>query len=398
MISLQEIFGDSRVLKVAEKIDWDSHPLGPVENWSTELIIHLSSMSRCPFGMGIYWGEDHVFFYNDVIIDFIGPDQHPSAFGAMGQSIFQPDVWKLIEPDLRAVFKDGKSIFHRDALVPKESKGGVLVDAFFTYSFSPIFCKNGNIGGILVVTTETTEKVAAENAFEEALKTRDDFLSIASHELRTPLTSLLIHQQLYERREAAGEEDFFTKEQQQKIIRTSGRLLSRMKHLVEGMLDVSRIQSHKLSYLFQPTDICLLVEAAVNEIIPHYLEKGATAPILSGGDCSIVIIIDPVRIQQILMNLLENALKYGEGSRVQVRIQSTSTDIYICVEDQGPGIPRNELKNIFDCYGRVQRYSEKPGLGLGLFISREIAHAHRGEITVTSELGQGTEFILRLPK
>lgn len=232
----------------------------------------------------------------------------------------------------------------------------------------------------------------AEKKTKDALAVRDEFISIASHELKTPLTSLSLHLELAQRSLAP----------EHKALKVAGFLVSSMRHvervtsLVEELLDVTRIQSGKITYNFRQHDLAeLLGEARLQH--PNLFDE-ARAPVRTHAEGPVPVFGDRERIEQILVNLLSNALKYGEGSAVDIYLsRNVAGEAELRVHDSGVGIAAEHLEKIFERFERINPDSGITGLGLGLYISRQIALAHHGSIRAESSAHEGTTFFVTLP-
>jgi signal transduction histidine kinase len=218
---------------------------------------------------------------------------------------------------------------------------------------------------------------------------RADFVSLVSHDVRTPLAAVIGSAQTLEQRWrelSAEQRDRFLA----LIVDETGRLAA----LVGEVTDVSRIDAGTFSYTFGDVDVAALVDEAVAaaEIARD------SANVASAVEPAIPYVEgDPVRLRQVLTNLIDNAVKYSpEGAPVEVRAQAVNGYVRVDVVDHGTGIERRDQRLIFERFGRVHGTS-KPGTGLGLYIARAIAEAHGGALYVSSELGAGSTFTLDLP-
>jgi signal transduction histidine kinase len=221
----------------------------------------------------------------------------------------------------------------------------------------------------------------------EALKSRDDFLSIASHELKTPLSSLKMQIQLGRRS--------FTDEKLPSIFTVCEKQVDRLILLVNDLLDVSQIQSGRLKYNFQNANISKLV-AEVCEQYSAVAIAGScpiTTEIKEGLQCR----CDGFRIEQVLVNLLSNAIKYGNGHPILVALWNEAGHIILEVRDSGIGIELAKQAAIFDRYERALSAKNYSGLGLGLYITRFIVDGHGGTIGLNSSPAKGSVFTVRLP-
>lgn len=231
---------------------------------------------------------------------------------------------------------------------------------------------------------------------QDLLGVRDEFLSIASHELRTPLTPLQIQlQRMLGVRGHAGLEAM-PREQARAMLQRSAAQVARLASLVDSLLDVSRITSGRLTLQVERTDLAQLAE----EVVARFSEAA------SGANCELSLEVrgpvlancDPLRIEQVLVNLITNATKYGAGAPVGVKVFADGDRAVVSVTDHGIGIPPEQLPIIFDRFERGSVGRSYGGLGLGLYIARQIVNAHGGTIEVASALGSGSTFTAWVPR
>ena len=229
---------------------------------------------------------------------------------------------------------------------------------------------------------------------QRALAMRDEFMSMVSHELRTPLSVMTLDVVMRKEKLNKGKLDWFSPERLQAMVARDDRQLRSMTRLIDDMLDISRIQHGKLSIRPRRTDLGELARHVVADFDVHYRDVPLRAEVVE----DIVGEWDDSRIGQVLVNLLSNALRYGDGKPVQVEVGRTPDGMALmAVTDQGPGIPAAEQQRIFEQFERGADAHSSPGMGLGLFISRYFVQAHGGSLTVKSEPGAGARFEVRLP-
>ncbi|UPQ82413.1 hybrid sensor histidine kinase/response regulator [Pseudomonas knackmussii] len=230
---------------------------------------------------------------------------------------------------------------------------------------------------------------------EDAVRTRDDFMSIVSHELKTPLNTLILEVQL--RRLQLGRNNLaaFSQEKLWQMVDKDERQIQSLIRLIDDMLDVSRIRTGKLSIRPSDVDLGKLVASVVENFAPQMEASGCT--LLFQRPEPIVGVWDEFRIEQVLANLLTNAMRYGAGKPVQVSVSATASGACIEVRDQGIGISQKSLERIFCQFERAEGSETSAGLGLGLFIAEQIVKAHKGRIQVESEEGKGALFRVLLP-
>ena len=233
-----------------------------------------------------------------------------------------------------------------------------------------------------------------ENA-QEAIKTRDDFLSIASHELKTPLTPLKLVIQSLKRRLDSSNDMPLTKEDILKAVITSDKQISRLNHLIEDLLDVSRIESGKFILSKDNVNLSELITEVVKNYKTH-LDR-SDIEIKFFLDENLKANVDPIRVEQVLINFITNAGKYARGKPIKIELQKNSEEAVISVSDHGPGIKDEDQKRIFERFERVKDDQNIGGLGLGLYISKQIVEAHNGKICVQSQVGKGSTFSASFP-
>jgi signal transduction histidine kinase len=239
-----------------------------------------------------------------------------------------------------------------------------------------------------------TESAAREHA-EAAVRLRDDFLSIASHELKTPITAISTSAQLMERQllRLSQPNDRLTQ-----LVDVQLRQTKRLKLLIEGMLDVSRIGTGHFAVNRAPFDVVAQIRPIVNELAVSDAEHTLTLH----APPTLTLDADEARLEQVWYNLLQNAIKYSpEGGAVRINVTAEGDNARIIISDQGIGIPANAMGHLFEAYYRAPN-TDTPerkikGIGVGLFVTRQIVIAHGGTITAESEEGEGTTFTIELP-
>ena len=253
------------------------------------------------------------------------------------------------------------------------------------------------------VTRDMTERRAAEErerqllgeqraraAAEEALKARDRFLGIASHELKTPVASLQLAAEALARARSMGRLD---DARLAAGLERMGNATRRLGLLVSELLDVSRLTSEHAQFELVPTDVAGLAA----EVIARFSDIGGSARVRLETDGSTQVMADAGRLDQVLTNLVDNALKYSSApSPVVVRIEAVDGGVLISVTDEGIGldVPADRM---FEAFGRGLNAEHIPGMGLGLFIARQIVERHGGRISGSARADSGTAFTVWLP-
>jgi signal transduction histidine kinase len=229
---------------------------------------------------------------------------------------------------------------------------------------------------------------------EQAVRARDEFLSIASHELRTPLTPLKIQMQSLMRKLGPSGASEINWEVVAKMMQSSHRQIERLSRLIDELLDVSRINVGRLKLTVESHDLCQIVKNVVGNISTTNEIAG---PIEIDADHPVVGQWDAFRLEQVVTNLLANAIKYGGGKLIQMSVSTVHNQARLVIQDHGIGIAKQDQTRIFERFERAVSSRHFGGLGLGLFITRQIVNSHGGSISVESEPGMGSRFIVDLP-
>jgi PAS domain S-box-containing protein len=259
---------------------------------------------------------------------------------------------------------------------------------------------SGELIGFAKVTRDLTERLAAEEdrrrrlAAEEAARLRAEFLSVAAHELKTPLAALRAMAQLTLRRYLR--EGTLSSERMQNALEVIDGQTDRLARLVERLLDVSRLESGHLILDRLETDLGALIERTVSD----FRTRGDGRRIqLDLPAQPLSISVDALRVEQVLTNLIDNALKYSPADTpVTISVESAASGrATVTVADRGPGVPEQDRAHLFDRFFRSRAAGHTSGMGLGLYVSREIARLHGGDITFDFPEEGGTRVTLSLP-
>lgn len=241
------------------------------------------------------------------------------------------------------------------------------------------------------------QQEASTQAAQQALAAREAFLGMAGHELRSPVTGAMLHAQRWARRCQHGAADpaELAGAWQRQV-----RQLGRLARLMEGLLDASHLSNGSLQWHPQPLDVCVLVRDVVDRLSEAACRAGCPVALhlprhgLHGH-------FDRLRLEQVVENLLGNALQYGAGKPIDMTVQRRHHEMHLTVRDQGIGIPEADQARIFACYERVVPVLEDDGrpagLGLGLWLVQHIVAAAGGQVSVHSAPNCGATFVVRLP-
>ena len=271
--------------------------------------------------------------------------------------------------------KQGKS-FITEELIDK-SKSGKEYQLHSTVF--PII-KNGEIRYYVQMQHDITSR-----KFTETIKS--EFLSIAAHELKTPLTTLSLSAELLLRTQ-------MKKGENSSHFAMLDKQIKRFTKLINELLDISRIDTGKLFLHKQDTDIVSLTQESVRRIAALADSYNITITI---PDIPMIIYADPNRIEEVLTNLLTNAIKYSPSqTTIEVNVKQKKNRVLITVTDQGIGIPKNKLSHIFERFYQI-RTGKTEGFGLGLYIAKGIITKHHGRLWAISKIGKGSTFVISLP-
>jgi len=239
------------------------------------------------------------------------------------------------------------------------------------------------------------ELKATQGELQAAIRMRDDFMSMVAHELRTPLNTLFLEAQLRKMQLDRGRTDIFDTAYLQAMVARDKRQIEAMMRLIDDMMDATRIRSNHLSIRTAPVELSSLLARVVDNLSNQALAAGSAITLDVGKP--VTALWDEFRIEQVVINLLTNALRYGAGKPVEVSLSLSSHGACISVRDQGLGISEADQQRIFEQFERIASDDGTGGLGLGLYITRQLVEAHGGTIAVESRPGEGSVFKVTLP-
>ena len=325
---------------------------------------------------------------NDTFLCLLGYTRQDLAEGALDLRMIAP--LDPFESELRR--RGPTSVYERSCRRKDGTKVPTLVGiAMLDESDDEV------VGFVLDLTAQ--KHLEAESAMlrdsQEALRLRDLFNSIASHELKTPLTALLLNLQILGRRlEKDAPENASLKAQ----LTRCDSAATRMGDLIHALLDVAHIHREQLTLDLRDVDVAETVRKVVSGF--GVGKAGGLSTISFCADGPVSARVDPLRFDQVVTNLVSNALKYGAGKPVEVRVHEDrpSDLVHLEVIDRGPGIDPAMRDKIFEPFQRAKSTEPIPGLGLGLYVVKLIVEGHGGRIAVDSAPGQGARFIVELPR
>jgi PAS domain S-box-containing protein len=336
--------------------------------------------------------EGHVLAWNHGAERMYGYSEHEAL--QMNIEMLVPEEERQRARGLLHAIADGE---HRTSFeVMRKTKDGRVLNVWSTTT--KLVDDLGHPIAVATTERDITERKRLANESERllerlsgALKSRDEFLSFASHELKTPITALSIKLDILLREVGRPGSD------SGKIaagLEVAARQTQRLTRLVDELLDVSRIMARPLKLEREEMNLSLLIQDVLTRL--HEVIDRAECSVLRHVQPGVAGTWDRMRLEQVLENLLTNAAKYGAGSPIEVALRADGRWATLAVRDHGPGIPESEHGRIFDRFARMAPPGVG-GLGLGLYITKQIIEAHHGRIRVESRQGQGATFVVELP-
>lgn len=352
-----------------------------VSNWSPEYLASIvdstddAVIGKTLDGTIVSWNEGARRIYGYTSEEVVG---HPI-------SILIPKDRPDELPAILAGLARGERFDHY--LTRRVRKDGTHIDVSVT--ISPVRDSTGTIVGASAIARDVT---AQQNAAKAALQEREEFISVAAHELRTPLTTLYARLQLVERRLGRQDPDL---EMVMRDINLVRQATDRLKALIDRLLDVSRIRAGRLELELAKTNLAELARSI-----------GPTIAATSGRDITIHTPgqsdstdaeVDAVRLEEVIVNLIDNAVKYSPSDMpIDIDVSATADSVRISVRDRGPGISKEERERIFEPFYRAA--TNQPGVGLGLHIAKDIVELHGGTLTVEAPPDGGSRFVICVPR
>lgn len=298
---------------------------------------------------------------------------------------------RMVSPDSEIESAMAVPLVHRDELlgviVVHETAGQTHFNEYDLHAL-------GLLAENAAVTVSNARLFQAEREhvakLQEVDNQRSEFVATVSHELRSPLTSILGSVRTLHKRGATMEPH-----QHDELLHVIERQSSRLLKLIDEILFASRIEAGENRLVRQPVDLV----GCVGEVVTAFQgrEHGDRVQLLAPPTASVTAIADPNAVQQVVTNLIDNALKYSGDSPVSVSLSTAGMEVLITVADRGPGIPKDELPHIFDRFRQGSDGNGHRGVGLGLYITANLVSAMKGRIWVQSDVGKGAAFTLTLP-
>lgn len=240
------------------------------------------------------------------------------------------------------------------------------------------------------------DETSAVEALEQAITARDEFLSIASHELKTPVTTLRLQVQSLLRTATRDPRAILADAQIMNRLESIERSAEHLTTLIDRLLDITRVTTGRLRLTCEPIDLVTIVDRVIDSMEETLRDAGCEVTVESPDH--VIGEWDDDRIETIMSNLIANAVKYGARRPIHIVIEDAVDEVQIKVTDRGIGISTEDQERIFGRFERAVPERHYGGFGVGLWLSQQIVEAHGGTIAVRSTPGEGSTFIVTLPK
>lgn len=282
------------------------------------------------------------------------------------------------EHPMNVMLRTGLAVYDQEVAIVLPSQQKI----FISVNAAPLVNEHGKVTGGIVTFTDVTNR-------RMILQQKDDFISVASHELKTPVTSLKASLQLLDRMKQN-----MRPEQLSKLLSQANKSLDKLMDLVNSLLNTNRIAQGRFPIHKQLISVAELISDCC-----QHIRSAGTHEIVLKGDMDLKIPADEILLDQVMVNLVNNAVKYAANSKqIIINVQKEETVAKISVTDFGPGIPKEKISHLFERYYQADHgKSQFSGLGLGLFICAEIIERHGGKIGVNSQPGEGSTFWFTIP-
>ena len=372
-------------------------------------MVSLVLLSKFP--MMLFWGKEYTQLYNDAYRPSLGQSgKHPQALGQSGP-VCWPEIWQAFaQPLFNQIAQTREAVFSEDQLVPIH-RNGQVDNAYWTYTYLPVIDEAGQVGGVLAIVHETTQKVENMQALQQSRADLERananlqlFMTAASHDLQDPLRKIREFGALLRTSYSAT-----LSEQATGLITRMETAAGRMSVLIRDLLAYSRLTTEGQS--FQNQYLNALVERVLTNLEPLIQEKQA---LVEAGPLG-TIYGDGAQLELLFRNLISNALKFTTPEVVpQIFITSRLLNRFelppayqppaqyaqfrvIEVSDNGIGFEPGQAERIFDAFYRLHSQHKYPGTGIGLSLVKRVAENHQGYIQARGQTGQGATFSVYLP-
>ncbi|MGB4398913.1 MAG: CheR family methyltransferase [Daejeonella sp.] len=387
---LDNVHGDQLILMAIEDIT----DRRKIEEGLTE-VEQLFEESRERLKMAVDAADIGIWDYQPLTGDLVCDNGCKKMFGLVHTAeIDYPDFITMIHPDDRSNIEEylkqivsgkNKEEYEKEFRILETGK---QKQKWIRFKGKAYFNSSDAVNRVIGVLMDVTVQKQAEEQTRQLLKQKDDFISIASHELKTPITTLTISLQILDK----------MKDNPSKVlpslVERANKSLNKVNILISDLLSVTQFNKGEVSL----NKSLMMLSEIIEDCCAHIRAEGIYS-IITKGDMNLRVRVDVQRIEQVIVNFVNNAIKYAPNSKeILITIEKIGDMAKVSVIDKGIGIPADKIPHLFDRYFRVDSSgSQYSGLGLGLYISGEIIKKHGGKIGVDSEVGKGSAFWFSIP-
>jgi signal transduction histidine kinase len=358
---------------------------------------HLNRVfAQAPVLIAVLRGAEHTFeLVNEKGAELIGTSD---VVGKALRTVLPDMVEQGFINLLDNVFMNGKPFVGREMFV-RYAPDNEIAGGYFNFVFQPLV-DDGEVYGVLVVATEVTDlvnaRLTAEHAQREAVaasRAKSDFLARMSHELRTPLAAIIGYGELLSDG-ITGPVNEEQKRQLNRIRWSADHLLA----IIDEILTLARMEAGKEKVDLRDVSVPDLLESVASMAEPLAAAKGLAFE-MKGAPAELMLRTDPIKLRQVLLNLIANAVKYTEAGTISLSSEAANGAVHFLVDDTGVGLADDHLEKIFEPFWQVEQTTTRRsgGTGLGLAVTRQFVDLLGGSITVVSRLGKGSTFRVSLP-
>lgn len=318
-------------------------------------------------------------FANSALLKMWGKSWDEAVGKRLLENGYEPWHAEMHEREIDQVIETRESI-RGEVAFPH----AILGKRIYDYIFSPVINAQGEVEAIAGTTRDITE-------IKENEQRKNDFISMVSHELKTPLTSVISYVQVAQKRAEQNNDAIAVG-----MLERAGKQLAKMTNMINGFLNVSRLESGRIQIDHQVFDLSALIKEMEEEVSATVFSHAITF----SSPKEILINADPEKISHVFNNLISNAVKYSPpGSNIYVACTAGKELVQISVRDEGAGIRDEDLERLFERYYRVKEAETNhiAGFGIGLYLCSEIVKRHGGNIWAESKPGEGSTFFFTLP-